>query len=166
MNLADVFTVVLVILGLLTVFVGLWLAAAALFPRVIDRCAHRIGTTPIKCALTGIVCLVPLFAVGIFVGKAIPNAPGKIASVVIILSSILTALFGTAGLALRIGQGLGSARDVQEPWRRVLRGGVVLAITFGTIVLIPLTLVSGFGAFVLAHAGRSAPVPPSDPVSV
>lgn len=157
MNLADVFTVVFVILGLLIVFVGCWLMAAGLFPRRITRCAEQLGAAPVKCALVGLACVVPLFALGIIVGKVAQSAPGKLGSFLIIVSTILLALCGTAGLALRIGQGLPAARDENEPWRRVFRGGVVLAITYGTIVLIPVTLLAGFGAFVLSATRKASP---------
>jgi hypothetical protein len=62
---------------------------------------------------------------------------------------------GSAGLVLRIGAGLPSFTDEQQPWRRVLRGGVLFSLTFllpfvGWIVLPIWTLVSGFGAFLLS----------------
>ena len=155
MNLADVFTVVFVILGLLIVFVGYWLMAAGLFPQQIERCSVQLGAAPVKCGLVGLAGVVPLFALGIIIGRFAQSAPAKLASFLVIVSTILLALFGTAGLALRIGQGLPSARDQLEPWRRVLRGGVVLAITYLTIVLLPVTLLAGFGAFVLAAARRT-----------
>lgn len=154
MNLADVFTVVLVILGLLTVFVGIWLASAGLFPRAVENCAQRLGASPVKCVLMGVVCLVPLLAVGIKIGDVAPNAAVKLLSFVIVVSTILAALIGTAGLALRIGQGLKSARADDEPWHQVRRGGVVLALTYGTIVLLPVTLIAGFGALVLTLFSR------------
>lgn len=163
MNLADVFTVVLVILGLLTCFVGLWLMASGLFPQTIERCADRIGAMPFRCAATGVGCLVPWIAVGVMVGRALPNAPGKLLSAALIVGAILTALFGTAGLALRLGQGMPSVHDASEPWRRVLRGGVVLALTYLTVVLLPLTLVAGLGAFVLAGFGRKSVSPGPQP---
>jgi len=161
MNLADVFTVVLVIAGLLTCFVGLWLMSAGLFPRTVDRCADRIGAMPFRCTAVGVACLVPWIAVGVMVGRALPNAPGKLLGAALIVGAILTALFGTAGLALRIGQGMASTHDAAEPWRRVLRGGVVLALTYLSFVLLPLTLVAGLGAFVLSGFGRK----PADPVA-
>ena len=157
MNLADVFTVALVILGLLTVFVGVWLAAAGLFPRTVERCAERLGASPVKCTFVGVACFVPLLAVGIMIGNVAPNAAVKLLSFVIIVSTILSALIGTAGLALRIGQGLKSARDDDAPWLRVRRGGVVLALTYGTIVLLPVTLLAGFGALVITLFSRTAP---------
>jgi len=155
MNLADVFTVVLIVLGLLTVFVGLWLATAGLFPGRVERCAARLGESPWKCGLVGLATAVPLLVAGSAVGRVAPNAPGKLLGVVLILATVLAALAGTTGLALRIGRGLAAEADAREPWRRVRRGGVVLALTYGTIVLLPLTLLAGLGALVLT--ARSEP---------
>ena len=159
MNLADVFTVVLVVLGLLTVFVGWWLAMAGLFPRLVEGCADKLGAAPLKCFVVGVVCAVPLIVGGGMLGKVSADAPGKLLSVVVIILTILAALAGTAGLALRIGRGLPAASDGAEPWRRVRRGGIVLAITYGTIVLLPLTLLAGFGALVLAGWRRGEKSP-------
>lgn len=163
MNLADVFTVVLSICGVLAVFVGVWLLNAGLFPARTERCAEAFGTAPLKSFLVGVLALVPVLAAGIVLGRFASNAPLKILSVLIFVFALLGALAGTAGLALRIGQGLASARDAQEPWRRVLRGGIVLAISYGTIVLIPLTLVPGFGAFVLSLPRRAGPAARATP---
>ena len=149
MNLADVFTVVLIVLGLLAVFVGIWLATAGLFPARVERCADRLGATPWRCGWVGLATAVPLLVAGGAVGRVAPNAPGKLLGVVLIFATVLTALAGTTGLALRIGRGLAAEGDAREPWRRVRRGGVVLALTYGTIVLLPLTLLAGLGAWVL-----------------
>ncbi len=153
MNLADVFTVVLVILGLLTLFVCLWLAVAGLFPRLVDGWAARLGAAPFRCFFTGLAAVVPLIAISIVIGRVAPNAAGKLLSGAIIVVTILLALAGTAGLALRIGRGLAGARDEQEPWLRVRRGGIVLALTYLTIVLLPVTLLAGLGALILAGRG-------------
>jgi hypothetical protein len=64
-------------------------------------------------------------------------------------------LAGSAGLTFRIGTGLPSPADEAQPWRRVLRGGIVLAFSFllpfvGWIIIPLWVLVSGFGAFMLA----------------
>ena len=164
MNLADVFTVVFVILGFMILFVGLWLMAAGLFPRTVERCANRIGSSPLKCAAVGVAGVVPLIGVGIFLGRVANNVPVKVLSVLLIVAVILAALFGTAGLALRIGQGMPSACDQTEPWRRQLRGGIVLALTYLSVVLLPLTLLAGFGALVLARLTADAPATPADPL--
>ncbi len=165
MNLADVFTVVLSIAGVLAVFVGVWLLTAGLFPAQTERCAGHIGATPLKCYAIGFAALVPVLIAGTLLGRFASNAPLKVVSVLIFVFALLCALAGTAGLALRIGRGLASSQDAQDPWRRVLRGGIVLAITYGTIVLIPLTLVPGFGAFLLSCQRRSIPAAAAAPES-
>jgi hypothetical protein len=155
MNLADVFTFLFVILGFLIVYVGYWLLAAGLVPRLVERCAENIGGAPIKSTLLGAVTLGPLVVLGFGISSKAPNTAGKVFGLGIVLICALVALFGSAGLALRVGQGLKSVRDEQEPWRRVLRGGIVLGLTFvlpflGTFLVMPLAFISGFGAVLLA----------------
>lgn len=151
MNLADVFTFLFVILGLMAVFAAYWLMMAGLFPRSTERCADQVGAEPVKTTVVGLVSLVPLIAVGVSVTRLSAGAPGKLGGVLLVIAVIFVALAGAAGLALRIGQGLRSAADEQTPWRRTLRGGIVLALTLGTIVLLPVVLGAGFGAFVLTR---------------
>lgn len=155
MNLADVFTFLFVILGFLIVYVGYWLMAAGLFPRFVERCSEQIGGAPVKTSLVGLVTLPPLIAIGLGISSKAPNGGLKAIGIGIALLAMLAALFGSAGLALRIGAGLKSMRDEQEPWRRVLRGGIVLGLTFvmpflGTFVLMPFAFIAGFGAFLIA----------------
>ena len=159
MNLADVFTVVFIILGFVIVFVGYWLMAAGLFPKMAERCAEQLGRAPFKTTLLGLVTFGPLLAIGFGISSKAPNAAGKMFGLGIVLFASLAALFGSAGLALRIGSGLPSAVDAQAPWRRVLRGGIVLGLTFvmpflGTFLVMPLALVSGFGAFLIGICKR------------
>ncbi len=159
MNLADVFTVLFVILGFLIVFIGYWLMAAGLFPRFVERCSEQIGTAPVKTALLGLVTFGPLVAIGLAISTKAPNAALKIIGLGFALLAVLGGLFGSAGLALRIGSGLKSARDEQEPWRRILRGGIVLALTFvmpflGQVVVLPFALLAGFGAFAISVLKR------------
>src|SRR3954453_14162566 len=123
MNLADVFIVLFVILGFVIVFVAYWLMAAGLFPRFVERSAERFGRTPIKAVLLGAIIGVPLVIFGLAISKS-PNGAVKILGLTIAIVPMLIALFGSAGLALRIGQGLPSERDTREPWRRMLRGSI------------------------------------------
>ena len=153
MNLADVFTVVLSVGGLLTVFVGWWLAVAGLFPRLVERCADQLGTGPWRCFGVGVACAVPLIFTLIGFGKVSTNPAAKLLSGALVILVLLLALAGTAGLALRIGRGMATAADGDENWRCVRRGGIVLAITYGTIVVLPLTLLAGLGAIVRSRSG-------------
>jgi hypothetical protein len=159
MNLADVFTFLFVILGFLIVYVGYWLMAFGLFPQQTQRCADQISRAPVKTPVVGAALLVPLVSLGFFISSKAPNAVGKILGIGLVLVVLLVALFGAAGLALRIGEGLKSTRDEHEPWRRVLRGGIVLGLTFvmpflGTFVLMPFAFLAGFGAMVLGRPRR------------
>lgn len=163
MNLADVFTVVFIILGFLIVFVAYWLAAAGLFPAMVERCSQRIGTSPIKTTLVGLITWGPTLAIGSWISNHAPNGPGKFLGLMILIVSALIALAGSAGLALRVGLGLRSSRDDSDPWRIVLRGGIVLALTFvlpfvGTAVML-WSFIAGFGAIVLSRLkAKPAPV--------
>lgn len=157
MNLADVFTFLFVILGFVIVYVAYWLMAAGLFPQMVERCAERMGT-PVKATLVGLATFIPAVALGILISNRAPGAAIKVIGIGIALLAVLVALFGSAGLALRIGRGLKSERDTGEPWRAVLRGGIVLALTFvlpflGTFVLMPFAFIAGAGALVRSCFG-------------
>ena len=163
MNLADVFTFLFVILGFIIVYVAYWLMAAGLFPGMVERCAERMGQ-PVKTTLVGALTLVPAVTLGFAISSKAPAAPLKVFGIGIVLLAALAALFGAAGLALRIGRGLKSERDEREPWRVVMRGGIVLALTFvlpflGTFVLMPFAFIAGAGAFVLTCFRGRQPVP-------
>jgi hypothetical protein len=162
MIMADVLTWFLIISGVYLVLVCHWLAAVALFPGVVEACRERYAR-PVATTAVGLVVLAPLLVVGLAGANAIKQ-PGPAGAVkVCLLLLLVPALLGSAGLALRIGAGLRSPRDVDQPWRRVLRGGLVLAPTFllpflGWFIVLPWTLVSGFGATLLAlRDARRAP---------
>ena len=63
-----------------------------------------------------------------------------------------------------VGRGLLHADDTRSPWRRSLRGGVVLALTFllpviGWFVILPWVLLSGCGATILAMRTKRGTTP-------
>ncbi len=166
MIMADVLKILLIIVGLLTVYVSYWLVAQALFPQVVERARHHYGK-PVRITLIGLVAA----ALPVILGAAISNLPNpalKATGVALMLIPAMLGLVGSAGLAQRIGAGLPSPADEQQSWRRVLRGGILLSLTFllpfvGWIVLPIWALVSGFGAFILSVKDlkkSSAPVPP------
>lgn len=162
MILADVLTWFLIVLGSYLLLVCDWLAAYALFPGAVEASAERYRRRPVAVTLVGLVVLAPLVVIALGLAGAVPR-PG-LAQLLrgSLLLLLLPALLGSSGLALRIGTGLKGERDVAQPWRRVLRGGLVLAPTFllpllGWFVLLPWTLVSGFGSVVMGLVRRDGP---------
>lgn len=167
MIMADVLKIALLIIGQLIVFVSYWLAAEALFPVVVERARQQYDSHAIRATLLGLVIVVPFVALGIAVGKS-ANPLLKLISAILIGTPVLLGMLGSAGLSRRIGAGLPSLIDEQQPWRRGLRGGIVLALLFllpliGWFFVLPLTLISGCGAALMALAPqrKEVRVPPT-----
>lgn len=164
MIMADVLTWFLIILGSLLVLGANWIGAFALFPGLVERSAQRYGRRPVAATILGLVVGVPVFVVGLGVIKAVGHPLVGVLITGALMVPLLFALAGSAGLALRIGAGMPAPIDAAQPWRRVLRGSVILGLTFlmpilGWFVLLPWALVSGLGAALMALRERSAPVP-------
>ncbi|MEO6034684.1 MAG: hypothetical protein ABIQ35_05475 [Verrucomicrobiota bacterium] len=163
---ADILKIFLIVVGVLTVYVSYWLVAQALFPKLVERSRQQYAR-PLKITLIGLaVALLPVLG-GAAISK-LPNPALKLLGVTLMVIPALLGLVGSAGLVLKIGAGLPSPLDEQQPWRRVLRGGILLALTFllpfvGWIVLPIWALVSGLGAFLLsvksARAATASPPP-------
>jgi hypothetical protein len=152
---ADVFKIVFLVLGALLVLVSYWLASAALFPAWIGRARIAYDHRPVRSTIVGIAVAAPLSILGV----ALMNSSGQpvlmLTGGLIVSIPVFLALAGSAGLALRIGAGLATPGDELAPWRRVLRGGIVLSLTFllpvlGWFIVFPFALVSGVGAALLA----------------
>jgi hypothetical protein len=150
---ADILKIVFIILGILIIYVSYWLLAEALFPRLVENASRKYGR-PIRLTLLGLAAAILPVALGIALSKA-PNPLLKFIGITLVVVPGLLGLAGSAGLTLRIGLGLPSPIDEAQPWRRVLRGGIVLAFSFllpfvGWIIIPLWVLVSGLGAFILA----------------
>lgn len=160
---ANVLATVFIVLGFLLVFLSHWLSVAALFPKFVDRCASHYRR-PVVTTLIGFLLLFVPVTIGGAINNVLPAAL-KWIGVVIMGLPILIGLFGSAGLAQRIGAGMPTEQDHTQPWRRVLRGGTVLSLTFllpivGQVLVLPLVLASGMGTAVFAWVSglrQSAP---------
>jgi hypothetical protein len=161
---ANVLVWIFITLGLWMMFISYWLAACGLFPKLVSRCDEALAKPLLHCLLGLLVTVVPL-VVGIAALKALPAAL-KWIGLLIIAFPIVAGLFGSAGLAQRIGRGLPTPADERQPWRAVLRGGIVLSLTFllpvlGQLLIIPLTIATGAGLCVVCLLRRTAsPAPP------
>lgn len=167
---ANVLAWVFLTLGFFLMFVGYWLAAMALFPRHVVKC-EALFARPVMVSLVGLLLSVVPIVIGLLVLKAFPVALKWIGLVLIALP-ILAGLIGSAGLARRIGAGMQAPVDATQPWRIVLRGGVVLSLTLllpllGQLLLMPLMIASGLGASVMAWFQKTpAALPPELPPSL
>ncbi|MFN2400418.1 MAG: hypothetical protein ABR543_17525 [Gemmatimonadaceae bacterium] len=163
MIMADVFKIVFLILGTLIVFVSYWLASTALFPGLTNAARRKYQTHPLRMTFLGIAVVAPSALLGAVLLQS-PNPAIKLAGVSVVSVIILFGLIGSTGLSQRIGYGLSALADDQQPWRRVLRGGSVLALTFvlpviGWFLVLPWALVSGVGAAVSSLRSGRASVP-------
>jgi hypothetical protein len=157
MIVADILMWFLLIMGSYVIFISYWLAAQALFPELTDRCRQRIKAAPMKHALIGLAWTIPAVATGIALLK-VPNPLLKFLGATLVLLLILAGLIGSSALAAQIGFGLANPSDQAQPWRRVLRGGMVLGLTFvfpliGWLLILPLSLVIGIGALFTSLVG-------------
>lgn len=168
MIMADLLTWTLGVAGMLAVSVSYWLATQGLFPRLVTRTSGHYQK-PVRATLVGLAVFVPAGLLGVLAFQA-GNPVVKSIGALLIGLSVLIGLVGSCGLCHRIGAGLASELDEKQPWRRVLRGGIVLALTFllpvvGWFVILPWTLISGLGAALLSLRPERSPEQPRPVVS-
>jgi hypothetical protein len=160
MIVADILFYFLIVLGFYLIFLCYWLAAVALFPLLVENCRNKIVRAPFVTGCLGVVLGGPLLIIGFLLVSRMGNGVLQIFGLVILLIYTFFALIGSAGLARHIGLGLSAPVDAIQPWRAVLRGGIVLGITFllplvGWFAVLPLTLTLGVGAFIRAYWSRA-----------
>lgn len=161
----------------LLILLGHWVTSAGMFPKAAQSFADVYDRRPLRAVLVGVFTFGPLVLLLLSSAK-IPSALVRTVVIVAGFGALLLAFIGSTGLALRIGRNLSAGSD---PWRQVLRGGVMLSLVFITPLLgwffaLPIGLASGFGAFLLAKPWKareplsdsvpaSAPVPPPIPAA-
>lgn len=165
MIMADVFKILFPVIGTLMSYVCFCLLFEGVVPAAVNRCRGVYETRPVRALFLGLALAGP----GMLMGIAMLNAGtpvGQFLGFSVIFFLISLGILGSAGLSSMIGTRLHTPNDERQPWRRVLRGGVVLAITFlfplvGWFLVMPLTLVSGLGAAVISMWQRrsSGPIP-------
>lgn len=153
MILADILMWFLLIVGIILVLNSYWLAAVSLWPRWVDSFADKYRR-PVRITFMGLLGVIPCVLI-VALMRQTHHPVGNALSVVAVGTAVMMGMAGSAGLARKIGQGLVSSKDEAQPWRCVLRGGIVFAFTMllplvGWFVVLPWALVSGLGAVVLA----------------
>ena len=149
MYLANVWGFLFIHLGVILMLICYWLMSSALFPGLLEWSRSRYETRPVRSTLLGLVLALPCFLAWAWAMEH-GNGALKALGFVVLFTPIVIGLLGSAGLPNLIGARLASPVDAQMPWRAQLRGGVVLAFTFilpliGPLLLLSLTLISGFG---------------------
>lgn len=152
----TVFTILSIVFGSFLVLLAHWTAAAGLFAQTTDACHRQFAGRPVRCTLVGILTFGSLVLLAIV---AVKKGGGGF---VLLVGSVplLISFIGSAGLALHLGTRLCGGGS--ERWRVAMRGGVILGLCFitpflGWLIIAPLGLASGFGAFLLAKPWKSAP---------
>lgn len=150
MIMADILKIFLLVTGAQLVLISYWLASESLFPAFVGLARERYQTHAIRSALLGLLLGVPLAAVGFGLLQA-GTGPAKATGFLILAATFCAGMLGSAGLCRQIGTGLPSPADATQPWRRVLRGAVVLVMLFllpflGWFAVLPLVILSGLGA--------------------
>jgi hypothetical protein len=163
---ADILKILLIVVGILLIYVSYWLLAEALFPETVEG-ASRQYAKPFRITVIGLGAALAPVILGLILSN-LPNPMLKLLGITLLVLPALLGLVGSAGLTLRIGTGLRSPLDEAQPWRRVMRGGIVLAFSFllpvvGWIILPVWVLLSGLGALLLCwqERRRSHPGPAS-----
>src|SRR5262249_57896463 len=128
MIMADILKIVFIVVGILLVYVTYWLLAEALFPAMVER-ASRQYSRPVLLTVVGLAAAILPVILGLILAKQ-SNPMTKLVGITLLVVPGMLGLAGSSGLALRIGAGLNSPLDATQPWRRVLRGGIVLSCSF------------------------------------
>jgi hypothetical protein len=159
MIMADILMYFLFIAGAYIIFISYWLLAEALFPKLVEHCQSQYAGTPVRSTVIGFAVAAPLVLAGFGLITHMGNPIFQITGFAILILILTLGLFGSAGLCRQIGHGLAVPHDDRQPWRRVLRGGLVLGLTFvlpivGWFGVLPWALISGFGACLRTAYGR------------
>jgi hypothetical protein len=160
---ADILFYFFIIVGFYLIFISYWLAAEALFPDFVESCRLEYEKSPMASTGIGLAATLAILVLGTTLATHLGNPVFKVLGLSLDFIVIIMGLIGSTGLCRQIGLGLESPIDESQPWRRVLRGGIVLGLTFGLpfvgwFAVMPWTLVSGLGVCVRAwHMRRSKP---------
>jgi hypothetical protein len=153
---ANVWIVLLIHVGVILVAAAYYTVGAAMMPRVTARSRERFARRPWLAMLVGVGVSLPWVGVALMLLSLQRPAAGLAGGVLAGLW-ILAGLTGGAGLAQHVGSAGGSAA-----WTTTARGGLLLALTWilpliGWLFMLPLTIATGVGCFLMGLAPQRAP---------
>ncbi|MBK8433044.1 MAG: hypothetical protein IPL28_17885 [Chloroflexi bacterium] len=151
--LADVYTVTLIILGILLSMPALLIALNLLLPTAAERIEQRAQANPIKAlVLGGIVALAV-----VLLTIALSQAPGPLRTLawVVGLTGTAVGTLGAAGIVRLLGLRLGHWSAPTSRLQNLVRGAIIYELAafvplLGWFVFLPLMGLMGLGAAVLA----------------
>ncbi len=160
MLMADVFSIALSVVGLFLALQGLWLGVRALAPVAFEAAHDELRARRLPAFLVGLVVTALTLVLAVALSKA--GGPGQAFALLVLGGWLMVASLGVSALATVVGERLPSPVDARRPWRRTVRGGLVLELAFlfplvGWFVLLPLSLITGVGA-ALRTLRRPAPL--------
>jgi hypothetical protein len=147
---ADVFTVVFLVLGFWLALPALCLTLRAALPKAVGATQRHVAQRPGRSLAACLVVGVPSFVVSVWATSALPGG-GKLIGLLLIATLFLYSFVGIAGLATHLGQRLGSPADSDRPWLQTLRGAVCLVMpatipVLGWFLICPVVFLLGVGA--------------------
>ena len=147
---ADVWAIALSIIGFLLSLQGLWLVCRALWPAAVERASGRVRDHGVACFFVGLLVSLIIISIAVAAGRR-AGAPGQVLAYILLFFYLIMTGIGTSGLATHIGRGLASPIDAIQPWRRTVRGGIVLELAmliplFGWVGIFPVSLIIGAGS--------------------
>lgn len=160
--LADVYTVTLIIVGILITVPALLIALNLLLPRFTERIQQRAQANPVMgLVLGGIVGLAAVLLVAI-----LAQAPGPLRTLAWVAGLVLAAVgaLGAAGISRLLGLRLGQWSAPTSRLNNLVRGAVIYELAalvplLGWFVFLPLMALIGLGTAVLAlFPTRTAPI--------
>ena len=171
---ADVYSIVFFLFGLLVAVCGLNVWIALVFPQPVRRCRDRLERTPMRSFVLGVIYFVVLgFAPIAMMGGENPT-PLRLLGLGLIAPLMVGLTVGGAGLATLVGERVGEMQRGVSPFALLVRGSLVsflsaLVPVVGWFVFIPIAWLTMLGAGLTAMILRSGPAqrtsaPPRVPV--
>ena len=170
---ADVYSILFVVIGMLVATCSLNIWTALMFPGPVQRCRGRLEKAPYVSFWLGVLYAGVLGTLGIMALNA-PPALVKMLAPLLLAPLVVGAVIGGAGLTTLLGERMGALNKDASPFSLLIRGSLVnsLSIFFpviGWFFFWPIVTLVGIGAGLTAvvrrpRPSRTAPVaPPASP---